>query len=133
MSRALRNHSFACGSSSFVVTLTGQADSMQRIYSTSDSQVARRLAAALSQAGVECHVSGEHVASTPGIHRTPAVIGVWLMRLEDVPKARSVMATQGLLVPEPRAEPLKRVPPLLLIVGIAAVLVAVVILLSAGK
>jgi hypothetical protein len=55
------------------------------------------------------------------------------MRPEDVPKARSVMATQGLLAPEPRAEPLKRVPPLLLIVGIAAVLAVVVILLSAGK
>lgn len=106
---------------------------MQRIYSTSDSQVARRLAAALSQAGIESHVSGEHVASTPGIHRTPAAIGVWLMRPEDVPKARSVMAAQGLLVPEPRADAVKRVSPVLLIVGVAAALVFVVILLSAGR
>ena len=106
---------------------------MQRIYSTSDAQVARRLAAALSQAGIESHVSGEHVASTPGIHRTPAAIGVWLMRPEDLPKARSVMAAQGLLVSEPRPEPLKRVSPVLLIVGIAAVLAVVVILLAAGR
>jgi hypothetical protein len=106
---------------------------MQRIYSTSDAQVARRLAAALSQAGIECHVSGEHVASTPGIHRTPAAIGVWLMRPEDLPKARSVMAAQGLLVPEPRAEPFKRVSPVLVIVGIAAALLFVTIALSAGR
>lgn len=106
---------------------------MQCIYSTSDSQVAQRLAAALSRAGIECHVSGQHTASTPGIHRTPAAIGVWLMRPEDVPKARSVLADQGLLVPEPLAAPLKRVSPVLLIVGIAAALAVVVILLSAGR
>lgn len=106
---------------------------MQRIYSTSDSQVARRLAAALSQAGIESHVSGEHVASTPGIHRTPATIGVWLMRQEDLPKARSVMAAQDLLVPETRAEPLKRLSPVLVIVGTAAVLLVVAIMLSAGR
>jgi hypothetical protein len=106
---------------------------MQRIYSTSDLQLARRLAAALSQAGIESHVSGEHVAGTPGIHRTPAAIGVWLMRPEDWPKARSVMAVQGLLVPETRPEPLKRVSPVLLIIGIATVLAVVVILMAAGR
>lgn len=106
---------------------------MQCIYSTSDPQVARRLAAALTRAGAECHVSGEHVAGTPGIHRTPAAIGVWLMRADDLPKARSVMAAEGLLVPEPRPESLKRVSPVLLIFGVAAVLVAVVILLATGR
>lgn len=43
------------------------------------------------------------------------------------------MAAQGLLVSEPRSEPLKRASPLLLIVGIAAALVIVVILLAAGR
>lgn len=104
---------------------------MHLLYSTSDLGEAKRLAAMLDEAGVATHVAGEHVASTPGIHRTPSSVGVWLLRDQDQPRARAVMASRGFRPPPKDGTARRRHRnPLLLMLALAAVLAAVGVVFS---